>query len=242
MLPPYEVDHCHQLMIERVEDLLAGKIKRLAIIAPPRHGKTTLCNVLAPAYALGRNPLETIITVSYGSELSEGFGRRVRNILGDPAFREVFPRCQLSPDSAAAYRFTTTAGGEYSAVGRGGPVTGRGASLLVPASYHTLTGAAWSLEPVEGRERARMFVERPADDLRRDSTWPELYKWFGENLSLVYENIALKSSDVKDGPVVKAQRELGKVRDEMAENPEPDKSAIRKWLEYAKKFTLTCSY
>jgi predicted phage terminase large subunit-like protein len=63
--------------------------------------------------------------------LSEGFGRRVRNILGDPAFHEVFPACQLSADSAAAYRFTTTAGGEYSAVGRGGPVTGKGASLLV---------------------------------------------------------------------------------------------------------------
>jgi predicted phage terminase large subunit-like protein len=49
----------------------------------------------------------------------------------DPAFTEIFPGCKLSPDSAAAYRFTTTAGGEYSAVGRGGPVTGRGASLLI---------------------------------------------------------------------------------------------------------------
>jgi hypothetical protein len=44
----------------------------------------------------------------------------------------------------------------------------------------------------------------------------------------------LKSLDVKDGPVVKVQRELGKVRDELTEYPEPDKSAIRKWLEYAK--------
>jgi predicted phage terminase large subunit-like protein len=131
MMPAYEIDPCHQLMIELLEDLLSGKIKKLAIITPPRHGKTTLGNVIAPAYALGRNPTETIITVSCGSELSEGFGRRVRNILSDPAFREVFPGCQLSPDSAAAYRFTTTTGGEYSAVGCGGPVTGRGASLLV---------------------------------------------------------------------------------------------------------------
>jgi predicted phage terminase large subunit-like protein len=131
VMPAYEIDPCHQLMIERVEDLLSGKIKKLAIITPPRHGKTTLGNVVAPAFALGRNPAETVITVSYGSELSEGFGRRVRNILSDPAFHEVFPACQLSADSAAAYRFTTTLGGEYSAVGRGGPVTGRGASLLV---------------------------------------------------------------------------------------------------------------
>jgi hypothetical protein len=35
-----------------------------------------------------------------------------------------------------------------------------------------------------------MFVERPAEDLRSDTTWPELYKWFGENLSLLYGKIA----------------------------------------------------
>jgi predicted phage terminase large subunit-like protein len=131
MMPSFETDPFHQLIIDNLEFLLNGKIRKLAIITPPRHGKSTLGNVITPAFALGRNPTETIITVSYGSELSEGFGRRVRNILGDPAFHQVFPNCQLSPDSAAAYRFTTTAGGEYSAVGRGGPVTGRGASLLI---------------------------------------------------------------------------------------------------------------
>jgi predicted phage terminase large subunit-like protein len=131
MMPAFEVDPCHQLIIDNLEFLLSGKIKKLAIITPPRHGKSTLGNVILPAFALGRNPTETIITVSYGSDLSEGFGRRTRNILSDPAFAEVFPGCKLSPDSAAVYRFTTTADGEFSAVGRGGPVTGRGASLLI---------------------------------------------------------------------------------------------------------------
>jgi len=130
-MPAFEVSRFHQLIIDNIKSLLNGHIKKLAIVTPPRHGKTTLANVMAPAYALGRNPIETIISVSYGSELSETWGRRVRNILSDPAFTEIFPGCKLSPDSAAAYRFTTTAGGEYSAVGRGGPVTGRGASLLI---------------------------------------------------------------------------------------------------------------
>jgi predicted phage terminase large subunit-like protein len=131
MQPSFDASRCHKKIIEYLELLQAGKILKLAIIAPPRHGKTNLGNVHLPAFALGRNPTETIITVSYGSELSETWGRRVRNILSDPDFHQVFPDCKLSPDSAAAYRFTTTAGGEYSAVGRGGPVTGRGASLLV---------------------------------------------------------------------------------------------------------------
>lgn len=131
VMPAFETSPCHRLIIKDLEDLVSGKIKKMAIITPPRHGKTTLGNVITPAFALGRNPTETIITVSYGSELSETFGRRVRNILSDPAFQEVFPACKLSPDSQAAYRFTTTAGGEYNATGRGGPITGKGASLLV---------------------------------------------------------------------------------------------------------------
>src|SRR5579864_8647801 len=83
MMPAFEVSPCHKLMIGYLEELLAGRIKKLAIITPPRIGKTTLGNVMAPSLALGRNPTETVITVSYGSELSETWGRRVRNILSD---------------------------------------------------------------------------------------------------------------------------------------------------------------
>lgn len=51
----------------------------------------------------------------------------------------------------------------------------------------------------------------------------------------------LKSSESQDEPVVKAQRELGKVRDELAEYPEPDKSAVKKWMEYAKQLLTTAT-
>jgi hypothetical protein len=44
----------------------------------------------------------------------------------------------------------------------------------------------------------------------------------------------LKATEMKNESVQKAERELSKVRDELAEYPEPDKSSIRKWLEYAK--------
>jgi predicted phage terminase large subunit-like protein len=131
MMPAFQVSPAHGLIIQYLERLLSGEIARLAIITPPRIGKSTLGSIYGPAFALGKNPRETIIQISYGSDLSEGFGRRVRNTLSDPLFREIFPTFQLSPDSAAAYRFETIAGGEYSAVGRGGPVTGRGASFLV---------------------------------------------------------------------------------------------------------------
>lgn len=131
MMPSYEIAPVHKYMIAHLERLTTGDITRLVFITPPRIGKTLLSNILVPAYTLGRNPTERIISVSYGSELSETWGRRVRNTLTDPTFHEIYPNCQLSPDSAAVYRFETTAGGEYSATGRGGPITGKGASLLI---------------------------------------------------------------------------------------------------------------
>jgi hypothetical protein len=67
-----------------------------------------------------------------------------------------------------------------------------------PQTYDALIGAKWSFEPIEGRERARMFLDRPAEDLRSDSTWPELDEWFGDNVSLLYGKIAPKLQEEFD--------------------------------------------
>lgn len=129
--PSYELTPFHRTMIEHAESLVLGKTRKEGIITMPRGGKTELFNVLMPSWALGRNPTEKIISVSYGAELSEVSGRRVRNLLTDPTFNEIFPHCRLSEDSTAAWRFSTTAGGEYSAAGRGGAITGKGATLMI---------------------------------------------------------------------------------------------------------------
>src|SRR4029077_308206 len=42
VMPAFEVDPCHKLIIENLEFLLNGKIKKLAIITPPRHGQSTM--------------------------------------------------------------------------------------------------------------------------------------------------------------------------------------------------------
>ena len=131
LMPGFEVAPHHQLIIDKIELLLRGKIRKLAIITPPRHGKTTIASVLLPAYYLGKNPRGNVICASYGAELSEGWGRRVRGLLQDENFAKVFPNCILSPDSQAAGRFNTVSGGEYISTGRGGPLTGRGADLMV---------------------------------------------------------------------------------------------------------------
>jgi predicted phage terminase large subunit-like protein len=101
------------------------------IFLPPRHGKSLLGSIYFAAWYLGRHPDHQVIFVTYGQELSDDFGRRVRNLLMDPLYQAIFPDCRLSDNSMAAHRFTTTHGGAFFAVGRGGPITGRGANLLI---------------------------------------------------------------------------------------------------------------
>jgi predicted phage terminase large subunit-like protein len=129
--PNFDLAPHIQLLISKLEAVERGDIRRLMIFLPPRHGKSFLTVQRFPAWYLGRHPDRFVISASYGQELAEDFGREVRNLLADELSRTIFPECRLSEDSAAIHRFNTTAGGTYYAVGRGGPITGRGAHLLL---------------------------------------------------------------------------------------------------------------
>jgi predicted phage terminase large subunit-like protein len=130
-LPTFELARHHELIVAKLEAVERGELSRLMIFLPPRHGKSLIASSLFPAWYLGRHPEHHVIFTTYGQELSDDFGRRVRNFIVDQVHQAVFPNCRLSEDSSAAHRFNTTKGGAYYAVGRGGPITGRGAHLLL---------------------------------------------------------------------------------------------------------------
>lgn len=120
-----------QLLAEKLMAVERGEIKRLMVFMPPRHGKSNLASEVFPAWYLGRRPNHQVLFTTYGQDLADGFGRKVRNAVGDPKHVRSFPECVLSADSASSKRFNTEAGGVYYAVGAGGAVTGRGADLLL---------------------------------------------------------------------------------------------------------------
>lgn len=129
--PQFSMARHHELIISRLEAVERGEISRLMILLPPRHGKSLLASAIFPSWYLGRHPERHLIFATYGQELSDDFGRQVRNLIADPFHRAIFPGCSLSEDSSAVHRFNIVGGGAYFAVGRGGPITGRGAHLLV---------------------------------------------------------------------------------------------------------------
>lgn len=114
--------------LERVE---SGKLKRLVISAPPRHGKSVLSSTLFPAWYLGRNPASGIICASHAQVLANEFGREVRNLIASDDHRSVFPAARISQDSAAVHRFRTERNGSYLAVGLDTSLTGRGGKVLL---------------------------------------------------------------------------------------------------------------
>lgn len=130
MQPGYQTPPHIELIASKLEAVARGDLKRLIIQTAPRHGKSNLVSELFPAWYLGRNPTKQYMATTYGQELSDGFGRKVRNQLMDERFQLMFPECILSPDSKAAARFNTTKGGVYHAMGVGGAATGRGADIL----------------------------------------------------------------------------------------------------------------
>jgi hypothetical protein len=100
--PQFERAPHHELIISRLEAIERGEIKRLMIFQPPRHGKSVITSSLYPPWYLGRNPNRHVIFASYGQELSDDFGRHVRNYINDPLHQAIFPNCRLSEDSTAA--------------------------------------------------------------------------------------------------------------------------------------------
>ena len=129
--PRFELAAHHRLIVDRLEAVERGDIRRLMIFMPPRHGKSLLGSQMFPAWYLGCHPDRSIITASYSQDLADDFGRQVRNLVSDPIHRAIFPECRLADDATSMRRFGTTAGGLYYAVGRGGAITGRGADLLL---------------------------------------------------------------------------------------------------------------
>jgi predicted phage terminase large subunit-like protein len=125
-LPPHL-----QTLIATLEAVERGELDRVIIAMPPRHGKSLVTSQLFPAWFLGRNPTRSIIAASYGQELASDFGRRVRNFASERLHCTVFADCIIADDSDSVHRFHTTLGGAYYAVGAGGPITGRGADLLL---------------------------------------------------------------------------------------------------------------
>lgn len=148
----------HELIAKELEHIEAfgdRDYKILIVSVPPRHGKSQQCSIDFPAWFLGRNPEKEIIIASYSFELAQDFGGKTREKVDSEQFKLIFPEVELKADEKARGRWRTNKGGSYISAGVGGPMTGRGADVLLID------------DPVKNREEAN-------SEVFRDKTW----NWF----------------------------------------------------------------
>jgi len=136
---------------EFLVDVAARRIKRLMVFMPPRHGKSEMISKYFPAWYLGNMPTERVILASYEAEFAESWGRKARDLIeeyGDPFFG-----IRLSDTIRRAnwWEIAGYGGGMFTA-GVGGPITGKGANVLIID------------DPVKNREEAESKTIR-------ENTW-----------------------------------------------------------------------
>lgn len=137
----------HKLLLRQLTMIERGEAERVMVFMPPGSAKSTYASAIFPAWYLGRRPQNSIIACSHTQELADSFGRRVRNLFASAEHGEVFG-VTVAQDSSAANRWSTTAGGEYFAIGVGGSVSGRRADLGIID------------DPVKSRQAADSELER----------------------------------------------------------------------------------
>lgn len=136
-LMPY--DHI-QLINQKLLAAIDGDIQRLMIFAPPRHGKSQLVSRYLPAWYMMNNPQRSVILASYEATFAESWGGQARDVVRDTG-EELFgvrlldgrkaPRSGWGLEVHDGHGNWKRGGGKMWAAGAGGPLTGKGASLLI---------------------------------------------------------------------------------------------------------------
>ncbi len=129
--PKYELAPHVDILIQALEQVAAGKIKRLMISMPPRHSKSETATRSFMAWYAGKFPEHKIMLGTHTQTLADNMGRDIRRNIQSREHQLVFPDCRLDKASHAVHDWRTTRGGEFVAAGMLAPPTGRGADLLV---------------------------------------------------------------------------------------------------------------
>lgn len=141
-LPYQHLKYLDEVLIRCAEQ---GR-QRIIVTMPPRHGKSELCSRWFPAWYVNRFPNKRIMLCSYEADFASSWGRKARDILENHS-QDLRVRVSSASSAAARWDLASTPGGMVTA-GVGGPITGKGADVLLID------------DPVKNAEDARSAVMR----------------------------------------------------------------------------------
>ena len=124
--------HFDLLIIEILNYALLGRVSKILLSEPSRHGKSTLISKNFASYFLAHFPDDNIILSAYSQQLASEFGRQVKDIIN--TYGDLSPyKVQLADDSKANNRFNIQKPyrGRMLSVGAAGSIMGFGAGLFI---------------------------------------------------------------------------------------------------------------
>ena len=128
-LPARHLAYLDAAITDSIAAAERGELEGLVVSMPPQHGKSELCSKYLPAWFLGRYPDRRVILTSYEADFAAGWGRKARDLLEH--WGHLFGvRVHRRSGAAARWDLADREGG-MTAAGVGGPITGKGAHLLI---------------------------------------------------------------------------------------------------------------
>lgn len=120
------------LIIELLNYAIQGKVSKILLGVPSRHGKSTLISKNFASYFLAHFPNDKVILTAYSQGLASEFGGQVKDVLNYYGSLSPYD-VTLSTDSKAKNKFKLNHPyrGQMLAVGAGGSILGFGAGLFI---------------------------------------------------------------------------------------------------------------
>ena len=113
-------------ILTHLEAVHRGEIQYLLINIPPAHIKTTLANIVFPAWrwAGGEMPEARTLAGSYSMPMAKKSAEKSRNIVMSKWYQEIWPEIALKRAVNSVPRFENTLGGGRYCFSTGGPLPG----------------------------------------------------------------------------------------------------------------------
>jgi len=192
---PYKWGWHNRALCRYLDAMVAGKIRKLMVFMPPRHGKSELVSRRLPAYWMGRHPDDEVIAVSHTAKLADQMSRDVQRIIDHPRYAYLFPDTRLYAGGGRsatrnAMRAVRTQSyfevvgrrGRYRSAGVGGAIVGMGFRLgVIDDPYKDAEEATSEVirEKVEEWYRS-VFATRQAPDAAQLLM---LHRWHHDDLA-----------------------------------------------------------
>lgn len=133
----------HLLILNAIQRTMETRNGRLMIFAPPGSAKSSYASVVAPSWALAKNPGYRIILASYASDIAERHSRKTRSLCRQEAHVSIWPDApELKSDQRSVGSWALSNGSEFMAAGLLAGITGNRADGVIID------------DPVKGREEA----------------------------------------------------------------------------------------